>query len=47
MVLLGLHEELLILLYFGSVMNALAPVPNVETCACGLDSGSANIIVAA
>lgn len=39
MVMLGLHEGLLVLLYFGSVMTVLTADPNVE--ACGLDSGFA------
>lgn len=39
MMLLGLHEELLILLYFGSLMIVLTADPNVE--AYGLDSGFA------
>ena len=36
MVVLGLHEGLPVLLYFGSVMIMLTADPNVE--ACGLDS---------
>lgn len=39
MVLLELHEGLLILLYFGSLMIVLTADPNVE--AYGLDSGFA------
>ena len=39
MVLLGVHEELLVLLYFGSLMVVLTADPNVE--ASGLDSGFA------
>ena len=39
MVLLGLHEGLLVLLHFGSIMSMLTVDPNVK--ACGLDSGFA------
>ena len=39
MVLLRLYEELLVLLYFGSLMIMLTADPNVE--AYGLDSGFA------
>ena len=39
MVLLAVYEELLVLLYFGSLMIVLTADPNVE--AYGLDSGFA------
>ena len=39
MVLLGLHEGLLVLLYFGSVMIVLTADPDIETCS--LSSGFA------